>query len=198
MWVYSFTYTANGYQNVLFHVKGKLADYSLKRTTKIKETVAVLLKCSTEEILIGGACPSTSFLLVLSIKEAYSCKLLALEQREKDMLTKLDIDYIVVDLTVINLEHSEGDKFKNYISFMLNIRFEFIVHEHDLQLTWPLWYEKKKQWKCMTFWNYSIFDLFHQQNLDGIFTLTQSISTMKKMEIYFCKKINQPCLFLNI
>lgn len=98
---------ANGYQNVLFHVKGNLSDYSLERIAEIRETLAVLLNCTSKEILIGGACPSKSFLLVLSIKETYSCKLLALEQYDKDKLTKLNIDYIIVDLIVINLEPSK-------------------------------------------------------------------------------------------
>nr|XP_034316342.1 uncharacterized protein LOC117685877 [Crassostrea gigas] len=98
---------AIGYQNVLFHVKGNLSDYSLERIAEIRETLAVLLNCTSKEILIGGACPSNSFLLVLSIKETYSCKLLALEQCDKDKLTKLNIDYIIVDLIVISLEPSK-------------------------------------------------------------------------------------------
>lgn len=92
-------------------MKGKLSDYSSERIAEIRETVADLLKCTSEEILIGGACPSTSFLLVLSIKDAFARKLLALEQCDKDKLTKLDIDYIIVDLIMINLEPSKGDQF---------------------------------------------------------------------------------------
>lgn len=90
-------------------MKGNLSDYSSERIAEIRETVAVLLKCTSEDILIGGACPSSSFLLVLSIKDAYWCKLLTLEQCEKDKLTKLDIDYFIVDLIVINLEPSKGN-----------------------------------------------------------------------------------------
>lgn len=92
-------------------MEGNLSDYSPERIAEIIETLAVLLNCSSREILIGGACPSASFLLVLSIKDAYSCKLLALKQCDKNKLTKLDIDYIIVDLTVINLQPSKGDQF---------------------------------------------------------------------------------------
>lgn len=117
-------------------MKGNLTDYSLERIAKIRETVAVLLKCSSEEILIGGAYPSASFLLVLSIKDTYSCKLLALEQCDKDKLTKLNIDYIILDLVVIKLEPSKGNQLMQYILCYL---IEFIVH--DLHPTCLLWYD---------------------------------------------------------
>lgn len=77
------------------------------------------MNCTSNEILIGGACPSASFLLVLSIKDSYSGTLLALDQCDKDKLTKLDIDYVIVDLTVINLEAAKGNQFMHYIWFML-------------------------------------------------------------------------------
>lgn len=98
-------------------MKGNLSDYSFERIAEIRETLAVLLNCTSKEILIGGACPSNSFLLVLSIKETYSCKLSALKQCDKDKLTKLNIDYIIVDLIVINLESSKGNTFMQYIFF---------------------------------------------------------------------------------
>lgn len=96
-------------------MKGNLSDYSFERIAEIRETLAVLLNCTLKEILIGGACPSNSFLLVLSIKETYSYKLTALKQCDKDKLTKLNIDYIIVDLIVINLESSKGNTFMQYI-----------------------------------------------------------------------------------
>lgn len=116
----------------MFHVKGNLSDYSRERIVEIRETLAVFLNCSSREILIGGACPSASFLLVLSIKDAYSYKLLALEQCDKDKLTKLDIDYIIVDLTVINLEPSKGNQFMHFICSMLYCRIHYTLITHDL------------------------------------------------------------------
>lgn len=130
--MFFFTYTANGYQNVLFHVKGNLSDYSFERIAEIRETLAVLLNCTSKEILIGGACPSNSFLLVLSIKETYSCKLSALKQCDKDKLTKLNIDYIIVDLIVINLESSKGNTFMQYIFFMVYIRIPYTLFTSNL------------------------------------------------------------------
>lgn len=130
--MFFFTYTANGYQNVLFHVKGNLSDYSFERIAEIRETLAVLLNCTSKEILIGGACPSNSFLLVLSIKETYSYKLTALKQCDKDKLTKLNIDYIIVDLIVINLESSKGNTFMQYIFFMVYIRIPYTLFTSNL------------------------------------------------------------------
>lgn len=123
-------------------MKGNLSDYSLERIAEIRETLAVLLNCTSKEILIGGACPSNSFLLVLSIKETYSCKLLALEQCDKDKLTKLNIDYIIVDLIVISLEPSKGAQFIIYNVYVLCNISELIVNH--LHPTCPLLYYKRQ------------------------------------------------------
>lgn len=123
-------------------MQGNLSDYSFERIAEIRETLAVLLNCTSKEILIGGACPSNSFLLVVSIKETYSGKLLALEQCDKDKLTKLNIDYIIVDLIVINLEPSKGDQFIIYNVYILCYISEFIVNH--LHPTCPLLYDKKQ------------------------------------------------------
>lgn len=123
-------------------MKGNLSDYSLERIAEIRETLAALLNCTSKEILIGGACPSNSFLLVLSIKETYSCKLLALGQCDKDKLTKLNVDYIIVDLIVINLEPSKGDQFMIYNVYVLCYISEFIVNH--LHPTRPSLYDKRQ------------------------------------------------------
>lgn len=74
----------------------------------IKQTVADIVGCSTEEIQFGGICPSYSFLVVLSLKSEYKGKLLTLEQQDKDKLSRLNIDYFIADLNFVFLERSKG------------------------------------------------------------------------------------------
>lgn len=91
-----------------FHVRGNLSDYTTKHIEKIKETVAVMLGCKSEEILMVGYCPSTSFLVVLSIKDVFLSKLLKMGQSEKKTISKLNIDYLIIDLFIVYVEPSKG------------------------------------------------------------------------------------------
>lgn len=112
-------------------MKGNISNYSLEKKSEIRETVAILLKCTLEEILNGGACPSSGFLLVLSIKDTYFCKLLALEQCDKDKLIKLDIDYIIVDLIVIKLEPSKGNQLQCIHCYILEASINRVDYEQS-------------------------------------------------------------------
>lgn len=73
---------------------------------KVKETLAAMIKCSIDDIHDAGCLDSTSFYLVLSIKETYVGKLLALKQQEKENLIQLNIDFFKVDDKTIYLERS--------------------------------------------------------------------------------------------
>lgn len=50
-------------------MQGNLSDYTTEDTQKIKETVAVILKCTADNILMSGLYQATSFLVVISIKQ---------------------------------------------------------------------------------------------------------------------------------
>lgn len=97
-----------GSRNVYFHVVANLQNFSPEDELKIKKTVAKIIGCSLEEIKVHGYLPSSSFLLVLSIKEIYIKRLLAMRQHDKDTLIKLNIDYLKDDFMTIRLiEKSE-------------------------------------------------------------------------------------------
>lgn len=96
--------------------------YTQKCIEKIKQTVAEIMGCSTEEIIDGGIYPSCSFFVVLSLKTEYLMKLLNMKQKDKDKLCKLNIDYIIADLNVIYLERSKG-------TYWISIIY---VKRHDL------------------------------------------------------------------
>lgn len=73
---------------------------------KAKETLAAMLNCSIDDIHVAGYQDSTSFFLVLSIKERYVGKLLSLKQQEKENLIQLNIDFFKVDDITIYLGSS--------------------------------------------------------------------------------------------
>lgn len=100
-----FYLTENGYKNVYFHIIANIRDYSTEDLTKVKETVAAIAGCTVEEVHESGKLP---FILVLSIKNNFVNKLLALNQKDEDKLKKLSIDYFKIGSTTIHLECSRG------------------------------------------------------------------------------------------
>nr|XP_034324490.1 uncharacterized protein LOC117689028 isoform X4 [Crassostrea gigas] len=100
----------NGFKNVHFHVVANLRSYYTEYITKVRETVAAIVGCTVEEIIVNGYLYSNSFILVLSIKEIYLNKLLNLKRQDKDELGILYIDYFKVDGKPIYLERSEAGK----------------------------------------------------------------------------------------
>lgn len=105
---YFIIYTENDFQRAEFHVRGNLSDYSKEQIERIKETVASIVGCTPEEIHENGYLKSSSFFVVLSMKEPFARKLLTMKHDEKDSLRRLNIDYIKLDNDTVNLEISEG------------------------------------------------------------------------------------------
>lgn len=122
--ILSFHYSENGFKNVHFHVVANLRSYNTETITKVRETVAAIVGCTVEDILVKGYLNSNSFILVLSIKEIYLNKLLNLKRQDKDELGNLCIDYFKVDGKTIYLECSEGELyFKDFKPFKSIIPF---------------------------------------------------------------------------
>lgn len=96
----------NGWRNFRFHVDANLHHFSLDDETKIRQTVANIVDCSTEEIRVHGYLSSTSFFVVLAIKEIYIEILLAMTQHDQDKLRKLNIDYILDGFKKIKLQRT--------------------------------------------------------------------------------------------
>lgn len=106
--IHYFIYTENGVQLAEFHVRGNLSDYSKEQIEKIKETVASIVGCTPEEIHENGYLKSSSFWMVLSMKEPFARKLLTMKHDEKDSLRRFNIDYIKLNDDIVNLEISKG------------------------------------------------------------------------------------------
>lgn len=118
-------YTENGFRNVQFHVRGNISCYTLVEIRRIRETVAAIVGCKLTEIDVNGYRHSTSFLAVLSIKKKYARKLLTMKQKEKDKLSRLNIDYFIVDFITVYLQSPKGTHyyFDRFMSDVFNAYF---------------------------------------------------------------------------
>lgn len=113
-----FHFTENGFKNIQVHVLRNLSEYNSERIEKIKDTVAAIVGCTSKEIVVGGFSHSNSFFLALAIKDTYYRKLLDMGQQDKEKLRQLNIDFLIVDLNVIFLDHWKGKPYS-----ILNITF---------------------------------------------------------------------------
>lgn len=101
-------YLVNGFKKVEFHIQGDLLAYSKEQIESILETVAVILQCGKKEIIVNGLRQANSFFIVLSIKEMYMKKLLNLNESGRDELQKQNIDYFIIDKTLVSLKRKKG------------------------------------------------------------------------------------------
>lgn len=104
----------NGFRNIQVHVLGNLTEYSSERIQEIKDTVAAIVGCTSEDILVGGFTDSNSFFVILAIKDIYHSKLLDMGQQDRDKLRQLNIDFLIVDLNVIFLDHRKEIEWNTY------------------------------------------------------------------------------------
>lgn len=98
----------SGYINLKVHVNGNLNEYNRKKIDTIIEEIAQILKYDNRNIRIICVQHSTSFLLVLSIKEADTRKLLFMSEENQLKLRRLNIDYLIVDKEILILDRSKG------------------------------------------------------------------------------------------
>lgn len=89
-------------------MKGDVDNYSNKEIDKILDEVAEMLECEKRDILVNGVLPSKSFILVLSMNEAYTWKFNSLNEQDCTTLRRLNIDYLIVDEDLFLLESSKG------------------------------------------------------------------------------------------
>lgn len=101
-------YPEKGFRNVQFHVRGNLSAYTPSEIKKIKQTVAAIVGCNSEEIYVNGYNHSTSFFVILSMNEKYVRRLLTMHQHDKDKLRRQNIDYFIFDFMTVYIECATG------------------------------------------------------------------------------------------
>lgn len=101
-------YTEKGFKNVQFHVRANLSCYSPFEIRKIQQTVAAIVECNSTEIIVSGYHHSASFLVILSIENKHVKKLFRMKQQEKDKLSRLNVDFFIVDSITVYLQSPKG------------------------------------------------------------------------------------------
>lgn len=130
LFFFKINYTENGFRNVQFHVNGNISCYTPVEIRRIKETVAAIVGCKLTEIDVNGYRHSSSFLAVLSIEKKYVRKLLTMKQEEKDKLSRLNIDYFIVDFITVYLQSPKGTQcyYDMFMSDVFNAYFQQIIN----------------------------------------------------------------------
>lgn len=90
-------------------MQGNLKEYKQEQIDIIKETVATLLSCTLEDIVVSGFDHSNSFLVIFSINQVYLKALFAIDEDSKKTLIRLHIDYFIVDKKTVYLKHPKGE-----------------------------------------------------------------------------------------
>lgn len=103
-----FNIIENGFKEVKFHVQGNLKDYNHEQIDIIKETVATLLRCTLDDIFVSGFDHSSSFFVIISIRQIYIKYLFAIDDNDKEKLIGLHIDYFIIDCKTVYLKRSKG------------------------------------------------------------------------------------------
>nr|XP_034331652.1 uncharacterized protein LOC117690918 isoform X2 [Crassostrea gigas] len=99
----------NGYKEVAFHVQRDVSSYTRSYIHHVIKTVAVIIECKEEDTLFNGVRHSERFMLSLSVKEVYSGKLLALREKDRTKLRRLNIAYLIIDGESIHIERSKEE-----------------------------------------------------------------------------------------
>lgn len=121
--------SVTGFKNVKFHVTGDVDNYSKKEIDDILEGVAEMLDCEKRDILVNGVLPSMSFIIVLSINEAYIWRLNVLSKQDCNKLRRLNIDYLIVDQYRVFFESTKGEMVNYFIKhvFFYENKWKFRV-----------------------------------------------------------------------
>lgn len=88
-------------------MRGNLADVREEQIKEIQETIAAVVE---DEALIKQQkqYSLTIFCIVCTIKEEYLKKLLAIEQRDREKLRRLNVEYFIAGFVTVYIEHSTG------------------------------------------------------------------------------------------
>lgn len=95
------------FKNVEFYLRGDLKGISVDQIKEMQETVASVVE-DKAIIKQQKQYSLTRFCVVLSLKEEYLTKLIAIEQRNREKLSRLNIEYFVVGPLTVYIERLTG------------------------------------------------------------------------------------------
>lgn len=204
--------TENGHNQVKFHVTGNLTNYTKGQIETIRETVAVILRCTATDIYVSGLDHSTSFFVVISIKQNYLKNLLAMGEQDQEKLIELKIDHFIVDFVTVYLRYPKESQYKDEEAPLTTLRQSKDMYEQPkIPLPTPdklpklkeveslLETEASSSQQCIdteihtTSKKRSIFDIFHisckrsdrlwVSGVDGILETDETGNTLKKLDV---------------
>lgn len=105
----------NGFKKVKFHVQGDMKEYTKREIELIRKTVVELLKCKAKDIFVSGLDHSSSFFVIVSIREDYIRNLFELEEHDEEKLASLRINCFIVDCVTVYLNVHKGKFLINLI-----------------------------------------------------------------------------------
>lgn len=105
----------NGFKKVKFHVQGDMKEYTKREIELIRKTVVELLKCKAKDIFVSGLDHSSSFFVIVSIREDYIRNLFELEEHDEEKLASLRINCFIVDCVTVYLNVQKGKFLINLI-----------------------------------------------------------------------------------
>lgn len=98
-------------------MQADMKQYTKKEIEIIRNTVVELLICKTEDIFVSGFDHSSSFYVIVSIREDYIKNMFALEEHDKQKLAALRINCFMVDCVTVYLNDQKG-KFSVNLGFV--------------------------------------------------------------------------------
>lgn len=189
-----------GSVDVKFHIKGNLDDYTRQAIDDIVQEVADMLECEKRNILVNGVLHSSSFLLVLSIKETYVWKLSCMNEQDKVKLQRLNIDYLMFGEEVIALSGSKGNG-KEKVKNELDAGMEFAKLCNYIARQFPQ--EKLQNLKDVIRGNCKLCDSTVLKNANSAlecFSIVQEKQHFTMTDVsclqILCKETNCPELFM--
>lgn len=92
-----FISTENGYQFIKFHVAGGLDTFRRQQLEHVQRTVAQLMGCQPEYVIVAGIEPSNSLVVTLMVLAAYVDLLPCADKYELGLLKAVDVDKIITN-----------------------------------------------------------------------------------------------------
>ncbi|XP_062568561.1 uncharacterized protein LOC134230738 [Saccostrea cucullata] len=119
--------TENGCTHVQFHISTNIDSYPREYAEGLRETVAELVACPKDSIILDGIRRSSSFNLVFQMKREHASKLIHMQPQKLAVLGRYAVDKIIDGQQTIPIDSNEtctyvkGERFTITICYCVNI-----------------------------------------------------------------------------
>lgn len=110
-----FLFTGNKFKNVEFYLRGNLTDTSKDQLKEMLQEAIVAVVEDNVIIKQQKQYSLTRFSVVLSMREECIKKLIAIEQQDREKLSRLNIECFIAGFVTVYIERSTGNYKSMYI-----------------------------------------------------------------------------------